>query len=1535
MARLALSLLGAFTVSLDGKPLSGMQTDKVRGLLIYLAVERWRAHRRQSLAGLFWPDYPEEGARANLRQALANLRQVLGEEQNEPPFLLVERETLQLNPQGECLLDVTEFERLTTPNASARDLDSALLLYRGDFLEGFSLKDSPDFDDWTALLRERYLQLASKALRKLGAQAAQDKAYEKAISYARRRLELEPWQEDAHQQLMRFLAQNGQRTSALAQYETCKEILKEELSAKPSLETERLSEDIRAGKVGYASEAEAHLEAANPYKGLRAFQEADADDFYGRQALVEKLLGRFIIPTEALPGKEDNRFLAVVGPSGSGKTSLIKAGLIPALRQGKAPGSEKWFILEMVPGEHPFEELKAGLLRLSEKPLPSLMEQLKLDELGLLSAAQLVLPNEDDELLLVVDQFEELFTLARDRQEAAHFLDSLSSAVSDPRGKVRLIIGLRADFYDRPLVHPGLGGLMQGRTEVVLPMTAEELSSAIQKPSEKAGAVFEEGLVASIVADVKDQPGSLPLLQYALTELFERRQGNRITYQAYQALGGLLGVLGRRADEVYANLEAEGQAAARQLFLRLVALGEGTEDTRRRALRSELEALQAGEQMGEMEQVIEAFGRIRLLSFDRDPLSNTPTVEVAHEALLREWPRLHEWLEGSRADLHQQRQLSSAAREWLDSGRERSYLLVEQRLALFESWVQTTSLALTREEAEFLQASIAQREAQRHAEQERQTRERRLERRSRRVLAALALVFLLAALLSGGLAYGVYRQGQEVEKQRQAAVTQQAIAEEQKQEADLLKQKALRQASVGLAAQAIAELDGNDPERAVLLGLEALENYPYTPQAESALAQIAQEVYPYYFLNDKIGLGNGTWFSVAWSPDGKTLFVGHDAVGTLWDVDRRELVGLLPGDLTVSKADEILMGDRHKYSSYYVGMTTAAWSPDGKKIATGRCSFIDFRETGYCGLPRIWDVSTGTVVFTLTEGSTSINSLDWSPDSSLLLTANWDGGLIVWDAATGQPVLTLSFENGMGSARWSPDGKTIAIAYEENVAVWSAQDGVELYRLQQIPGADEIFWSPDGKLLATIDVNGDGLVWDLDTRSIRFKLPGELGAIQGCAWSGDSRTLMTAGNDGVVGGFDAATGVQLFHFHSAARSLGDIAFSPVTNRLAVSSIASKQGQVWDLRSKTATVRPEPVPDWAEMNGWFMPNELPWSPDGTQLASRGFIWDAASGKKLVKLYNFREGIVYDEGQLLASREEVAAGRTYQRAQNVDASGYAAWSPDGRMYISTVYGEAGSTRSAYIWDTETFKIITEIKLKESQQPLTFGWSPDGTKLAVAPSPGKLLYVFDTHTFQELFSVGDGTSRTFKPSWSPDGTFLTAGLRYPDPITNTHILIWDGNTGALVKELPSQDGFTLGATWSPDGKSLAVTYEKGVVKIWDTATWQVRLTFAGHTDVVMWAAWSPDGKRLVSCDASGLIKMWNAADGQEVMSIKASGAVWSVHWSPDGKMISAAGTIILPIIHQAWTSTEDLLAYVKANLVWRELSAAEREQYGLPEK
>src|SRR5262249_38341736 len=219
----------------------------------------------------------------------------------------------------------------------------------------------------------------------------------------------------------------------------------------------------------------------NPYKGLRAFQEADAPDFFGRAALTEQLLARLV-------DGGDVRFLAVVGPSGSGKSSLVRAGLIPALRQGGLPGSAHWLITEMMPGTHPFEELEAALLRVSSSAIPGLLDQLIADRRGLVRAVKRVLPAEATvELILVIDQFEELFTLVADETVRGHFLDQLLSAATDPRSRIRVVLTLRADFYDRPLLYPRLAELVRSRTEVVLPLTDEELERAISGPAERVG----------------------------------------------------------------------------------------------------------------------------------------------------------------------------------------------------------------------------------------------------------------------------------------------------------------------------------------------------------------------------------------------------------------------------------------------------------------------------------------------------------------------------------------------------------------------------------------------------------------------------------------------------------------------------------------------------------------------------------------------------------------------------------------------------------------------------------------------------------------------------------------------------------------------------------------------------------------------------------------------------------------------------------------------------------------------------------------
>jgi energy-coupling factor transporter ATP-binding protein EcfA2 len=355
-------------------------------------------------------------------------------------------------------------------------------------------------------------------------------------------------------------------------------MLVDELGMEPPAELRELASRILRQDASLAAEvsteAGAEQEIRNPYKGLHAFHEPDAEDFFGREQLVGDLVER--VATE--------RFLAVVGPSGSGKSSVVLAGLVPAIR------ARGWKIAVTTPGAYPLEELEAALLRIAVNPPSSLREQLAADELGLLRAVKRVLPDDGSELLLVVDQLEEVFTLVEDDDRRMHFLSSLERAVRDPRSRLRVVATLRADFYDRPLLHRGFGEVMRDAIETVLPLSPDELERSIAGPAKRVGVTLEEGLLARIVTDVVDEPGALPLLQYALTELHERRDGSTLTRAAYEAIGGISGAIAGRAEALYQGLDTDGREAVRQLFLRLVTHGEAA-DTRRRVERSALDSL--------------------------------------------------------------------------------------------------------------------------------------------------------------------------------------------------------------------------------------------------------------------------------------------------------------------------------------------------------------------------------------------------------------------------------------------------------------------------------------------------------------------------------------------------------------------------------------------------------------------------------------------------------------------------------------------------------------------------------------------------------------------------------------------------------------------------------------------------------------------------------------------------------------------------------------------------------------------------------
>ncbi|MGI9607155.1 MAG: extracellular solute-binding protein [Acidimicrobiales bacterium] len=566
-------------------------------------------------------------------------------------------------------------------------------------------------------------------------------------------------------------------------------------------------------------------ELDNPFKGLRAFGATDVDDFHGRERLVERLVNRLGHITAL------GRFIAIVGPSGSGKSSVARAGLLPALRRGAAPLSESWFTVEMTPAPHPFEALEDALMSVAVDPPTSMLETL-LAENGIHRTLDRILPADGSQLVLLVDQFEELFTQV-EPAAAEQFLDALVMAVRADRSRLRVVVTLRADFYDRPLRHRGMGELLREGTEVITPMSPQELERAITGPIASSGVRFEPSLVAELVHDVIDRAGALPLLQYTLRELFDARDGSRITHDSYRELGGVSGALVARADGLLARLGSDASEVARQVFLRLVTMGEGTNDTRRRVLRRELEQLPGDRRI--LEGVLDTFGRHRLLSFDRDPVTRGPTVEISHEALLSEWSQLRQWIEASRHDVRNQRRLAQAMEEWQAAESSDEYLLRGGRLDQLHGWASITSLPLSNPEREFLDASVAERDRVEDEDRDREQRaldaEAAAQHRSRQLTVA-GVAGVLVALLA---VFGIWQwrsadDAREVaEVERQSADSERVAAEAAREDAEAARElaEAAQEESDSLVKAALLVTESEiqlteDVELALLYAIEAV-----------------------------------------------------------------------------------------------------------------------------------------------------------------------------------------------------------------------------------------------------------------------------------------------------------------------------------------------------------------------------------------------------------------------------------------------------------------------------------------------------------------------------------------------------------------------------------------------------------------------------------------------------------------------------------------------------------------------------------------
>jgi WD40 repeat protein/DNA-binding SARP family transcriptional activator/energy-coupling factor transporter ATP-binding protein EcfA2 len=1339
-------ILGSLQVLADGESIR-LGGPKQRGVLAVLLLHANRVVPVEQLASDLYGEEIPATAVAQVRDHVSQLRKLLdpgqtpraagGLLETRPPGYLMHLDPEQLDAS----LFETRVEEATRAigrgevELAAAALRDALALWRGPPLADFTYESfAQPVIGRLEELRLTVLERRIEADLALGLDGSLVAELEGLVGE-------HPLREQLRAQLMLALYRAGRQVEALDVYQATRRQLVEELGIEPSpalreLESKMLRQDASLERppreAPQTGDGARPLESAprNPYKGLRAFAEGDAADFFGREALTRLLLDRLAAA----------RFLALVGPSGSGKSSIVRAGLIPELRGGGLPGSQDWQVAVLTPGAYPLEELEACLLRMAINPPTSLIEQLQTDERGLLRAVKRVLPDDDSELVLVLDQLEELFTLVADERLRAHVLAILQRAVSDPHSRLRLVVTLRADFYDRPLLYREFAELLRDRVVTVSPLSPEAIERAISEPARRSGVTFEQGLLAEIVADVLDQPGALPLLQYALTEVFERRDERTLTRLAYESIGGVSGALAGRAEELYLGLDADGQDAARQLFLRLVTLADGA-DTRRRVDQAELAALEVDQQA--LARCIDAFGGAsRLLLFDRDPRTQASTLEIAHEALLGEWERLRGWIEAAREDLRLHRRLATAAAEWEESGRDPGFLLRGSQLARFESWAGESELAQTQREHTYLRSSLEQGDVERAAEQSRRAREAALERRSLNRLRALVGVLALAALVAAGLTVFAFHQSNRSQREARIATARQ------------------------LAAASVANLDV-DPERSILLALRAVETTQGA--AGTALPEAVEALHRAIAASRVVlTIRNANPAAVAFSPDGSQLATAGPSKGSpasaatafVWNASTGRRLLSLRG--ATSRIDDL------------------SYSPDGSRLATGSDD----------GTAIIWDTHNGRRLSVLPDLDSAAGSLGvaFSPDGTRLATDDAVGRLRIWNLRRRPVVLTTRSSHPLCGISWSPDGARVgtgdcgAIYGGASGRVWDARTGKLMLATQQQTGAMlTLRFSPDGRQLATPSLNGTAQIWNASTGHLEATLKGHTGQVAALAYSPDGNLIATSGTDGTARLWDALSGRQVLVLPGHNGAVDDVAFSPDGRRLATAS-EDGSARIWDIT-------PQGSRDWLTLAAHTGPvDSVVYSPDGTRLLTTGLV----DGK--AKVWNARTGAL-----IHSYRRPTNPGSAFTPASLRNNIFAGATSPDGNLAASV-----DSNGTVQLQDAATGKLqATLASHHQGVQSLAFDRDGkrlaignfDGTAVVWDAASGQPPRTFATHN-GIIEAVAFSPDNTLLATAGEDTTAKLWDLR-----TGNELLTLTGHTLALTGLTFSPDGTRL-ATSSGDG-------------------------------------------------------------------------------------------------------------------------------------